>query len=136
MGIRITRGAGLDIRLEKIAQKTTRQLRRVHRDGAYKMAEVAQQMAPVLSGDLEMSIHVQETVESGQRKVFTVVADGTPYAIYMHENVYELGTLSALKDQSGQFRVGRKFIDRSAQWLIRDWKFYEKARNAVKTGKK
>jgi len=136
MGIRITRGAGLDIRLEKIAEKSTRQLRRVHRDGAYKMAEVARQMAPVLKGDLEGSIKVQETKESGNRKVFTVVTQGVKYAVYMHENIYDLGPLSQAKNEAGRFTVGRKYIERSAQWLIRDWKFYEKAKNAVRTGKK
>lgn len=136
MGIRITRGAGFDIRLEKIAEKTTRQLRRVHRDGAYAMAETARQMAPVLEGDLEGSIKVQETVEVGQRKTFTVVTEGVPYAIYMHENVYDLGPLSRAKDEAGQHRVGRKFMDRAAVWLVREWGFMRKARAAVKEGKK
>ncbi len=136
MGIRITRGAGFDIRLEKIAEKTTRQLRRVHRDGAYAMAETAKQMAPVLEGDLEGSIKVQETIEVGQRKTFTVITEGVPYAVYMHENVYELGPLSRAKNEAGQHQVGRKFMDRAAVWLVREWGFMRKARAAVKEGKK
>lgn len=136
MGIKITRGAGLDIRLDKIAAKTTRQLRRVHRDGAYAMAETARQMAPVLEGNLEGSIKVQETIEVGQRKTFTVVTEGVPYAIYMHENIYDLGPRSTMKNESGEHRVGRKYMERAAVWLIREWGFMRKARAAVKEGKK
>lgn len=136
MGVKITRGAGLDIRLEKIASKSTRQLRRVHRDGAYQMAEVARQMAPVLTGDLEGSITVQETVESGNRKTFTVMTEGVKYALWMHENIYELGPLSQEKNSNSEHRVGRKYMERAAVWLVRDWEFNRKARDAVKRGKK
>ena len=135
MGIRITRGAGLDIRLEKIAERSTRELRKVHRDGAYAMAETASEMAPFKSGELEGSIDVLETVEVGNRKTFTVQAEA-PHAIYMEEGVYELGKGSREKDAASQHRVGRKFMERSAQWLHQEWGFGRKLRNAVKRGKK
>lgn len=135
MGIRITHGAGLDIRLEKIAEKSSRELRRVHREGAYAMAETASEMAPFKTGELEGSIDVLETVETGNRKTFTVQAEA-PHAIYMEEGIYELGPGSKEKDARSQHRVGRKFMERSVQWLHMDWDFGRKLRNAVKRGKK
>lgn len=135
MGIRITRGAGLDIRLEKIAERSSRQLRRVHRDASYAAADTAKQMAPVLREDLEMSIGVQETREVGNRKVFTIQAEA-PHAKYMHEGIYDLGPRSRAKDESGQHAVGRKFIERALEWLHRDWGFRQKLANAMKEGKK
>lgn len=132
MGIRITRGAGLDLRLEKTADRSTRALRRVHADGAKKLAETARAMAPVLKGDLEGSIEVQTTVEVGNRKTLTVKTEGVAHAIYMHENIYNLGPRSLEKDATSAHRVGRKYMERAAAWLINDWGFYTKAREAVK----
>jgi len=136
MGAKIKRGAGLDLRLEKTAEKSTRALRNVTRDGAYELAETARQMAPVLSGDLEGSIQVTETIESGNRKDFTVGTEGVPYAIFMHEQIYELGPASQAKDNTSPHRVGRKYMERAVSWLIRDWGFYQKARAAVRKGNK
>ncbi len=136
MGLKIKRGAGLDLRLEKTAERSTRALRRVHTEGAKKMAETARQMAPVLSGDLEGSIRVEATVEVGNRKTLTVKTEGVDYAIYAHENVYNLGPLSRIKNENSPHPVGRKFMERAASWLITDWEFYRKARDAVKEGKK
>ena len=135
MGARITKGAGLDIRLEKIAERSTRELRRVHSNGAQRMAETATQMAPFKSGELEGSINVLETKEVGNRKTFTVEATA-PHAHYMHEGLYNLGPGSQAKDDVSPFPVGRKFMERAAAWLIRDWRFYDKARAAVRKGKK
>ena len=131
MGIRITRGAGLDIRLEKKAAASTRQLRRIHRDGAYAMRDTAREMAPFKTGELEGSIDVLETREVGNRKTFTVRAEAR-HAIYMHEGIYDLGPGSLAKDRSSQHKVGRKFMERAAVWLQREWRFGERARAAVK----
>lgn len=135
MGIRISKGADLDIWLEKVADRSTRQLRRVHQEGAEQLAEVAAEMAPYKIGELEGSIGVEEVKQNGNRvdRRVSVKAD---HAIYMHEGIYDLGPGSVAKQQSTSFRVGRKFMERAAQWLIRDWRFYEKARAAVRKGKK
>ncbi|MDX5412909.1 MAG: HK97 gp10 family phage protein [Rhodobacterales bacterium] len=133
MGIRITRGADLDIRLEKIAERSTRQLRRVHAEGSEKLAEVAAAMAPFKTGELEDSIMVIDTKERGNRIDRTVTVEA-PHAIYMHEGFYNLGPGSQAKNDSSEHAVGRKFMERAAAWLIRDWKFYEKARAAVRKG--
>lgn len=136
MGLRITRGADFDIRLEKIAERSTRQLRRVHADGADQLLKTAQAMAPVLTGNLEESIFIQETKEVGNRITRTIILDESraPYGVYMHEGIYNLGKLSEAKNATSEHTVGRKFMERAAAWLIRDWKFYEKARAAIKQG--
>lgn len=138
MGIRITRGAGLDIRLEKIAERSTRQLRRVHADGAEKLRETAEAMAPYKTGNLEESIFIQSTKETGNRITRTIVLDDAraPYGIYMHEGIYDLGPGSEAKNNASEHTVGRKFMERAAVWLIREWKFYEKARAAIRAGMK
>lgn len=135
MGIRITRGGDFDIRLEKIAQRSTRQLRRVHQQGADKMAETASAMTPYKTGELEDSVAVVQTKEVGNRITRTVVVEA-PHAVYMHEGIYNLGPGSESKNQSSEHSVGRKFMERAAAWLIRDWKFYEKARAAIRPGMK
>lgn len=138
MGARITRGAGLDLRLEKIAERSTRDLRHVHREGAEKLADTAREMAPVLEHRIENAIGVLETKEVGNRKTFTVEVDGSkaPHAVYMHEQIYNLGAKSQAKNATSQHQVGRKYMERAVAWLIREWRFYDKARAAVRKGKK
>lgn len=135
MGIRITRGADLDIWLEKVADRSTRQLRRVHKEGSELLAEVAAEMSPYKTGELEGSVEVEEMKQYGNRVDRRVTVEA-PHAIYMHEGIYDLGPGSLAKQETSRFRVGRKFMERATQWLIRDWRFYEKARAAVRKGKK
>lgn len=134
MGIKISRGADLDIRLEKIAERSTRALRDVHRKGAHAMRDTAEEMVPFKTGELEGSVDVVETIETGNRKTFTVVAEAS-HAIYMHDGVYDLGKGSLEKQKSSRFTVGRKYMERAVAWLIRDWGLMEKSRAAVKQAK-
>jgi len=135
MGIKIIKGADFDIQLVKIAERSTRQLRRVHRDGAHKMAEVAQDMAPYKKGELEDSISVEEVEGVFNRKEFHVTVDA-PHAVYMHEGVYSLGPGSEAKDGASPYKVGRKFMDRAADWLVQDWGLYKRLRSELRKAKK
>ena len=133
MGIKLVRGADFDIRLERIAEKSTRALRRVNKEGAEAFADTAKQMAPYKSGTLEEDIGVIETKEVGNTITRTIGHINPPkYAIYMHEGLYSLGRGSRAKQAASQFTVGRKYIERAAQWLIQDWHFYEKCKAALR----
>lgn len=99
--------------------------------------KTAQEMAPYKEGTLEGSIGVIETKEEGNRITRTVGhVDQPHYAVYMHEGIYNLGPGSQAKNAAGEHMVGRKYIERAAQWLIREWGFYERAKAAIKEGKK
>lgn len=135
MGIRITKGADLDVRLEKIADRSTRALRKVHRDSAYALKDTVEEMVPFKTGELEGSVDVVETRERGNWKDFTVEAS-SDHAIYMHEGIYDLGPGSVEKQQNSKHRVGRKFMERGVQWLHQDWGFREKLVKAMKGSKK
>lgn len=136
MGIRIKNGGAqrLSVRLEKMAVASTRQLRRVHRDGAYLMQGVAQEMAPFKKGALEGSIEVVESRDGASRKVFEIQTSGVRYAGYIHEGVYDLGPGSLAKQSGGRFKVGRKFLSRALDWLRRDWDIIGRSRRAVSRG--
>lgn len=116
MGLRVKRQFG-GLTLEKYAERSTRQLRRVHQQAADRIAEVAAEMAPRLTGDLEDSIEVMNARGQGGRTIFSV-SYSAPYGIYMHEGVYNLGPLSAEKDAMGEFRVGRKFLERASDQVL------------------
>lgn len=116
MGLRVKRQFG-GLTLEKYAERSTRQLRRVHQQAADRIAEVAAEMAPRLIGDLEDSIEVMNARGQGGRTIFSV-SYSAPYGIYMHEGVYNLGPLSAEKDAAGEFRVGRKFLERASDQVL------------------
>lgn len=135
MGIRLTQGADLAVRLEKRAERTTRQLRRVHRDGAFALAETIEQMVPYKTGELEGSVEVTEERGARGRKIFNIEAHA-PHAVYMNEGVYNLGKGSIAKQETSAFTVGRKFIQRGKAWLMEDWGFIRKAKAAVRDGMK
>lgn len=135
MGIRVRPGsiARLSHQLDKISDTSTRELRRVARDGAFAMRDVAREMAPFKIGDLEGSIEVEEEITfSTRRKTFEIQTTGIPYAIFMHEHFYELGPGSSAKQGRSRFTVGRKYMSRALDWLINDWGLYERGRRAVK----
>lgn len=142
MGIRIKNNSGARVAttLTKICDRSTRELRRVHRDAAMKIAEVAEQMAPFKTGQLEGSIDVEESAGVDRRKVFTVSAsainDGFDYAPAMHEGEYNLGPGSERKQSKSNFTVGRKYLSRAVDWIIDVWDLPGRARRAVRNGRR
>jgi len=122
----------LSIKLNKIAAKSTRALRRVHRDGSYKLRDVAIEMSPFKRGDLESSIDVEEKRETNGRKSFQIKATAK-HAIFMHEGQYQLGPGSLAKQASSRFRVGRMFMFRAAQYIKYEWGLADKAKKAVRS---
>lgn len=134
MGIRVRKGntARLGTKLVKIAERSTRELRRTHRDAAYTVRDVAEEMAPFKTGELEGSIEVWEQRGAGGRKVFEIGTQGVNHAIYMHESVYDLGPGSREKQRSSRFIVGRKFIERAVAYVLQRWGYAERARKAVR----
>lgn len=136
MGIKLTKGADFDFWLEKTGEDTSRAVRRIHADAADEMAQVASEMAPFKTGDLEGSIEVTEVKQYGNRVDRVVGTNGVPYAVYMHEGFYELGPGSQAKQETSRFPVGRKFMDRAADYLINEWGLYRRLRDAVKRGLK
>jgi len=138
MGIRI-RGRRRDVgaRLDKYGDRSTRALRRVHRDAAEKLAEVAGQMAPYDSredgkGHLEDSF-VVETVRTTRNRVSYVVRSvGLKYAIWTHEAQYNLGPDSIAKSAGSPFVVGRKYLSRAVDYITGEWGLGARARQALR----
>lgn len=137
MGIKVKRARATAVRLEKMQVETTRQLRRVHRDGSYMLAEVAREMTPYKEGVLESSVEVGEERGVRGRKVFTVSAyavnpkTGFVYSTWIHEGIYDLGKDSIAKQQRVRHKVGRKFMERATRWIIDVWGLHARAEAAV-----
>lgn len=132
MGIRVKRAGQIGLKLEKSADRSTRQLRRLHRQASLEVAETAQLMAPRKTGRLESGIFIEESYE-GRRKVFRIKVDPSiPYAVKMHESTYNLGPGSLAKQEGGIFRVGRKYIERAAQHVLKTGRYVERAREIVR----
>ena len=139
MGIGLKGNSALlfGIKLEKTADKTTRALRRVNEQAAKEMAEVASEMAPELTGELSLDVSVVRQTETSRRSSYTVGHLNPPrYAVYMHEGVYNLGPYSREKQAKSRHRVGRKYIERAAHYIIHDWDLYGKARKAIRENHK
>jgi len=132
MGVRIKNSGALGVQLLKTADKSTRALRRVQLQGAHEIAEIAGEMAPYKKGDLEDSFVVEKMMGMKNRTTYTVKSVGLPYAVRMHESVYNLGPGSVEKSESGRFVVGRKFLTRAVDYVVHDLKFMERARRAVR----
>lgn len=143
MGLRLTQGKGLSVKLAKISDRSTRQLRRVHHDAAEQIAETAGEMAPRLDGHLEQSFRISERRGLANRLILFVQArhlynpkTGFDYSVFTHEAEYELGELSRAKDQAGKHRVGRKYLSRALQHVDRDQGLLARMINAVRKGQK
>jgi hypothetical protein len=131
MGLKYRSTGGFGVSLIKYAERSTRQLRRVHRNTAERVAEVAAEMAPELTGDLADSMEIMNSRGEMGRVIYTVTYSA-PYGIYMHEGVYNLGPISAQKDADGEFRVGRKFMERAAAHVVHTEGFAKQAYKAVR----
>lgn len=99
---------------------------------AYIARDVAREMAPSKTGDLEISIDVEEGRDIRRRKTFEIGTVGVEYAGYMHEGSYNLGPGSQAKQGGARFRIGRKFLSRALQYIRDDYDFVGRANRAVK----
>lgn len=122
MGIRIkNNGAqGLKIKFERIAEKSTRAAREGQRILAEETADIARQMAPELTGELERGIQIKRRRETPGASTLEVGVYNVDHAVYMHEGVYELGPISEVKNATSPYKVGRKFLSRALGYVKRD----------------
>lgn len=133
MGVRIRRRNTIGVKLEKHAQKTTRALRRVQADAANEVAQVASEMAPFKTGDLESSMEVVREVGARGRVAYVVrPSPAIPYATRMHEEVYNLGPGSVEKSETSRFPVGRKYLSRAIDYIVGEWGLMRRAKEAVR----
>jgi len=131
MGIKIKSTEGVGVGLLKYGAKTTRAQRRVQAQGAEEIAQVAQEMAPYKTGQLEESVSIGTELD-GRRVVKTVNFTGLPYAFKMHESFYNLGPGSLQKSQTSRFMVGRKFLERAAHYVMYEGGLLQRAREAMR----
>lgn len=132
MGLRVEGTRDLAIKLERDAEKSSRALRRLQQQAAEQIEQTAKQMAPVDTGNLESAVTRATDYNKVVREDYVFVDESqAPYAIYMHESVYELGPKSAQKQANYPFPVGRKFLDRAVEYVMQTMGYFEKARDAV-----
>lgn len=87
----------------------------------------AQRLAPKLVGDLEGSGTVDPVVRDIVKREIRIEVGfrGLPYAIRMHESVYNLGPISRGKPSVDGMMVGRKYLEQPllkySQRYFREW---------------
>lgn len=134
MGVKITGVNALLKNLEITGKEYSAQARDALEEGAFQIAETAQDMSPRLEGNLEASIKVEYDAQgANRRKRFFVYVDedayGTgvdasgyrkyvgDYARFIHDGSYEPGKESKAKEARVGVKVGPRFMTRS----LRKW---------------
>lgn len=117
---KVTGIAGVLLEMKRIGERTNKAALRQLRREAQTIAEISQEQAPVLEGNLEMSHQIVETIGDGRRVEIAIEVGGqvngvdvNGYLDFIHEAVYRLGPKSLEKQGRVKRVVGRKFLERA-----------------------
>jgi hypothetical protein len=120
----------LEARLKQIGERAVSHGADAMRKVAEEMQELAQDIAPIKTGNLEEAIEVgEERGDNNRIEVFVyldktqTVRKGVEYGSIMHKRLTPvgplgLGPLSAAKNESSRLPVGGAFIRRAAEALV------------------
>jgi hypothetical protein len=89
--------------------------------GGRDIQEMAVRLAPVDTGDLESSIKLRKGSMTGANFKVSIVVDGpaNKYALWMHEGYYHLGPKSQAKADATGDSVGRGYLRRAYERLMK-----------------
>jgi hypothetical protein len=117
---KVTGVAGVILEMKRLGERTSRAALVQLRKEAKLIAEISQEQAPVLEGNLEMSHQVIETIGGARRVEIAIEVGGevngvdvNAYIDFIHEAVYQLGPKSLEKQGHVTRLVGRKFLERA-----------------------